>query len=868
MVDSSEAENGEIKRAISMCTTAQDMIDFTAIKLKGLREQCDPSEEITQKEIRDTETKLIKLFSKQLVAKTQLKAEDNKKHLSEYPKTEQWLTIVGLKSYISDIVKRGLSLNSLLDMTVEELKNLLKRYEAKEDDFHKLNNALQNLKNWTDKQLHGDSRNSCDGDDLSWSNYKSASSSPFSSSSPKYSTASGRQSVSSLPSEASQPLSLPTPSQSTPSSPVPYIDRDRIRRTPPPTPPLVRPKAANNSRYPSTPPPNKKNHLIPEYQPIKKSKSHESQLANKVTDIDGIKALHKQIITIREEELDSRYKKKPNLYLPNNNEILFRRPSDGSEAGGSRGPSGHASPILPSPIHSPIYIDDHNSLVVPKSPKTPYINHYPSNHRFETKFSLIGSICDTCHKHILLPGKICRECKYKCHRDCAGKAAPLCAPNLYLLDPNRHGSPSMVHKLRPNHSCTEFTKDSESSSCNSSTPSSPFLNPHKESYTPSQGLAFEFPDNPLENDLTGSTYSVHTVRNGDVIGSNTSDDSSKTLEGSNTSEKTLPERVNSVDSQDDPLGGNLWRQNSLSVTLKEWDIPYEQLVIEESIGTGRFGIVYKGHWHGKVAIKMLHMDSDTDNQAQLSAFKQEVAMLKKTRHDNLILFMGACMKPPHLAIVTSYCSGQTLYAYVRSTKEKVQMNKAILVASQIAQGMGYLHARGIIHKDLKSKNIFLENGKVVITDFGLFNVTRLCHGNRKGEWLNISPGWLCYLAPEVIRQLQPLSGKLDLPFSEKSDIYAFGTVWYELLCGEWPFRNQPPETVIWQVGKGLKQSLGSISGTREFKDLLMMCWTFNNSDRPDFAWILKALDRLPKKPLHRSPSHPIHISRSAESVFT
>ena len=44
--------------------------------------------------------------------------------------------------------------------------------------------------------------------------------------------------------------------------------------------------------------------------------------------------------------------------------------------------------------------------------------------------------------------------------------------------------------------------------------------------------------------------------------------------------------------------------------------------------------------------------------------------------------------------------------------------------------MGYLHAKGIVHKDLKSKNIFLETGKVVITDFGLFSITKLCHGNR------------------------------------------------------------------------------------------------------------------------------------------
>lgn len=55
------------------------------------------------------------------------------------------------------------------------------------------------------------------------------------------------------------------------------------------------------------------------------------------------------------------------------------------------------------------------------------------------------------------------------------------------------------------------------------------------------------------------------------------------------------------------------------------------------------------------------------------------------------------------------------------------MNKIVIIAQQICQGMGYLHHRGIIHKDLKTKNIFLENGRAIIADFGLVNVARrLC----------------------------------------------------------------------------------------------------------------------------------------------
>ena len=112
---------------------------------------------------------------------------------------------------------------------------------------------------------------------------------------------------------------------------------------------------------------------------------------------------------------------------------------------------------------------------------------------------------------------------------------------------------------------------------------------------------------------------------------------------------------------------------------------------------------------------------------------------RKTRHENLILFMGACAKPPRLAIVTSLCKGNTLYTHLHLRKDKFYMNKVILIAQQIAQGMGYLHHKGIVHKDLKTKNIFLENGRAIITDFGLVNVARrLCSRHKKpGEKGNV-----------------------------------------------------------------------------------------------------------------------------------
>lgn len=69
----------------------------------------------------------------------------------------------------------------------------------------------------------------------------------------------------------------------------------------------------------------------------------------------------------------------------------------------------------------------------------------------------------------------------------------------------------------------------------------------------------------------------------------------------------------------------------------------EQLEIGELIGKGRFGQVYHGRWHGEVAIRLI--DIERDNEEQLKAFKREVMAYRNTRHENVVLFMGACMRP-------------------------------------------------------------------------------------------------------------------------------------------------------------------------------------------------------------------------------
>ncbi|XP_049873654.1 kinase suppressor of Ras 2 isoform X2 [Pectinophora gossypiella] len=827
----------EIKRArdaIEMIETIQSMIDVSADRLEGLRTQCSTSAELTQQEIRTLEGKLVKHFSRQLVTKARF-GEELQRQLAGVPRLAQWLRVVGLsQESIEAICSRVPSLEALRERSDYELRALLAG--ARDEEQRRLCRAMQRLRAYAEALARGEAASEMQ---LYWDSWER-----HGRGSPR---ARARQPRTSLPTDSDSAHSTPQGKKGRASGPA-------SRRQPPAQ-------------------------LPPPAATLTKSRSHESQLS------------------VRPDASD----------LSDNSQSSAVGTLEGTPPA-----SPHDTEPETTPLHRPSNnVSHHNSstasatssiassVPAPRSPRTPTTvgrsMAHDIAHRFTKTFNMIAT-CDYCEKQMLFgSGLKCKECKFKCHRDCETKVPPSCGLPIgfvnafkekiykdgggYYVSSPVAGRGSFLSSLRaprrhhapPQHNYPGPDSSSTTSSCNSSTPSSPALcapnTPHHHHHLPTKPQ-FHFPVKPpvsSPNHVT-SVQSPRTIpEHKEDLTPSVKSDSSRcvSLTGSGSTDSGGAVRADSLDLSNKD---SRWpRQNSLS--MKEWDIPYDELKLFEIIGHGRFGTVYRGSWHGAVAVKLLHMHSLSDDAVPLETFKHEVATFRKTRHENLVLFMGACMKPPRLAIVTSLCKGNTLYTLIHLRKDKFTNNKSVIVAQQISQGMGYLHARGIVHKDLKTKNIFLENGKVVITDFGLFSVTKLCFGNNaRGDSLGIPPGWLCYLAPELVRALRP-HASLHLPFSKSTDVYAFGTVWYELLCGEYPFKGQPPEAIIWQVGKGVKQSLANMQASRDIKDILMQCWSYRWTERPDFPRLLSTLQKLPRKRLARSPSHPVHLSRSADSVF-
>ena len=245
------------------------------------------------------------------------------------------------------------------------------------------------------------------------------------------------------------------------------------------------------------------------------------------------------------------------------------------------------------------------------------------------------------------------------------------------------------------------------------------------------------------------------------------------------------------------------------------------------LGTGGFGTVYKGLYHGihPVAIKIIH---HVEEERHKDSFIREASLLKALRHKNVVQFLGASLDGPHgtallvtelmelgdlwRALSAKDASGERIFSWY---------NRGAQCMVDVAKGLHYLHTKRVVHFDLKSANILLSRaGTAKLADIGMARVL-----NKSYLSVISGLGTFAWSAPEV------LAGKRC---TEKADIFSWGVVLWEICTGEAPARGdmrplQAPEDC-----------------PQVIVDLYQSCVAENPEDRPSAKEVLNVLSTVCK----------------------
>ncbi|XP_061345911.1 probable serine/threonine-protein kinase SIS8 isoform X2 [Gastrolobium bilobum] len=267
----------------------------------------------------------------------------------------------------------------------------------------------------------------------------------------------------------------------------------------------------------------------------------------------------------------------------------------------------------------------------------------------------------------------------------------------------------------------------------------------------------------------------------------------------------------------------------------DYEILWEDLTIGEQIGQGSCGTVYHALWNGSdVAVKVISNPEYSDDVIQ--SFRQEVSVMKRLRHPNILLFMGAVTSPQRLCIVTEFLPRGSLLRLLQRNTSKLDWRRRVHIALDIARGVNYLHHCNppIIHRDLKSSNLLVDrNWSVKVGDFGLSRLKHKAYLTTKtGKG---TPQWM---APEVLRNESS---------DEKSDVYSFGVILWELTTEKIPWDTLNPIQVIGAVGFMNNRLEIPDDADPQWASIIESCWHSDPACRPTFQELMERLRELQRR---------------------
>ncbi|KAL1158452.1 hypothetical protein V6Z11_A08G225300 [Gossypium hirsutum] len=258
------------------------------------------------------------------------------------------------------------------------------------------------------------------------------------------------------------------------------------------------------------------------------------------------------------------------------------------------------------------------------------------------------------------------------------------------------------------------------------------------------------------------------------------------------------------------------------------------------LGSGTYGTVYHGKWRGTdVAIKRIKKSCFSGRSSEqdrlMKDFWREAQILSNLHHPNVVAFYGVVPDGigGTLATVTEYMVNGSLRNVLTKKERSLDLHKRLIIAMGAAFGMEYLHAKNIVHFDLKCDNLLVnlrdpQRPICKVGDFGLSRIKRntLVSGGVRGT--------LPWMAPEL------LNGS-STKVSEKVDVFSFGISMWEILTGEEPYADMHCGAIIGGIVKNTLRPPIPEHCDPEWRKLMEQCWSPDPESRPSFTEITNRL---------------------------
>lgn len=239
----------------------------------------------------------------------------------------------------------------------------------------------------------------------------------------------------------------------------------------------------------------------------------------------------------------------------------------------------------------------------------------------------------------------------------------------------------------------------------------------------------------------------------------------------------------------------------------------------------------RGLWHGTPVAVKRWFNPQLQEEVQ-EEFRQEVMTLQQLRHPHVVQFLGACMKPPNLCLVTEYMPHSLHSVLYEQQGVALDRKRVLSLAADAARALLYLHhvaKPAVVHRDVKPANFLLDRAwRMKLADFGL-----AANSSKQAN-----AGTPSYMAPEL---LQP-----GRPYSAKVDVYAFGVMLNEMLGRSPPWAGMAAGDIRRQVLAGQRPPV-DLSVPKQLQQVIGACWEQQPEQRPDFVSILEQLNAMIKQ---------------------